>query len=110
MHYSINGREEQRECEIDPRLVNSLNLGLNRRTRQSAALGTGAIFDLIEATENDIEYDYSHLEAMLINSEELDDADRSDSLLESDKKDNLNVMESSLPVSQRVLQGPISAE
>ena len=109
--YNTAGREMQEECEIDPKLVNSLNLGLDRQTRQSRDydLGTGAIFDTYGNKEEEVEYDYSHLEDTLIDSRELEDFESRKSILEPITAEDLDLMKSAMPESDRVVQKPIVA-
>jgi len=109
--YNINGKEMQEECEIDPKLVNSLNLGLGRQTRQSRDydLATGAIFDTYGNKDEEIVYDYSHLVDGLIDSKEVEDYDSRNSILEPITADDFDVMKSTLPESNRVVQRPVVA-
>ena len=109
--YNINGKEMQEECEIDPKLVNSLNLGLGRQTRQSRDydLATGAIFDTYGNKDEEIVYDYSHLVDGLIDSKEVEDYDSRNSILEPISADDFDVMKSTLPESNRVVQRPVVA-
>eukprot|EP00092_Neocalanus_flemingeri_P000676 GFUD01000718.1.p1 GENE.GFUD01000718.1~~GFUD01000718.1.p1 ORF type:complete len:1537 (-),score=283.11 GFUD01000718.1:154-4470(-) len=109
--YNSAGREMQDECEIDHKLVNSLNLGLDRRTRQSRDydLGTGAIFDTYGNREEEDEYDYSHLVDNLIDSREVEEMEGRTPILEPISAKDLDVMKAAMPDSERVMQKPIIA-
>ena len=94
--YDIAGREMLEECEIDNKLVNSLNLGSGRQTRESENydLATGAIFETYGNKEEEDEYDYSHFDHLN---------------LEPITAEDFDVMKSAMPESERVVQRRIVA-
>ena len=109
--YNTAGREVHEECDIDPKLVNSLNLGLDRQTRQSRDydLGTGSMFDSYGNNEEESDYNYDHLMASIIDSSEVDEIEGRKSILEPTISEDLSVLKAAMPESERVMQKPIEA-
>jgi len=109
--YNTAGKEVHEECDIDPKLVNSLNLGLDRQTRQSRDydLGTGSMFDSYGNNEEESDYNYDHLMASIIDSSEVDEMEGRKSILEPTISEDLSVLKAAMPESERVMQKPIEA-